>query len=46
MTVTLNHEKIGKHSENITKVKPFINKFNREGMHFPSEKIIGKKWEK
>ena len=25
VTVALNHEKLGKHSERITKIKPFIN---------------------
>ena len=27
-TVALNHEKIGKHSERITKIKPFISENN------------------
>ena len=27
-TVTLNHEEIGKHSQRISKIKPFINKYN------------------
>ena len=27
VTVVLNHEKIGKHAERITKIKPFINKY-------------------
>ena len=27
VTVTLNHEEIGKHAERITKTKPFINKY-------------------
>ena len=38
----LNHEEIGTHSERIAKIKPFINKYNWEGMNFPSEKMIGK----
>ena len=37
-TVALNHAEIGKNSEIITKFKPSINKYNWEGMHFPSEK--------
>ena len=28
ITVVLNYEKIGKNSEKITKIKPFINKYN------------------
>ena len=43
ITVTLNHEEKGKHSERITKIKPFINKYNWEGIHFPSEKKLLKK---
>ena len=38
VTVMLKHEEIGKHSERITKIKPFINKYNWEGINFPSEK--------
>ena len=38
MTVALNHEEIGKHPEKITKIKPFINKYNWEEITFPSEK--------
>ena len=41
----INHEEIGKHSERIAK-KYFINKYNWEGINFPSE--IGdwkKNWE-
>ena len=35
-----------KKSENITKIKPFINKYNWERIHFPSEKDDWKKFEK
>ena len=28
ITVALNHEEIGKHSEGIKAIKPFINKYN------------------
>ena len=38
VTVALHHEEIGKHSERITKIKPFINKYKWEGINFPSEK--------
>ena len=38
VTLTLNHEEIGKHAERITKIKSFINKYNWEGINFPSEK--------
>ena len=38
VTVVLNHEEIGKHSERIIKIKSFINKYNWEGINFPSEK--------
>ena len=33
-------------SERITKSKPFINKYNREGINFPSEKDNWKKMKK
>ena len=46
VTVALNHEKIGKNLEIITKIKPFINKCKCEGIHFPSEKDDWKKTEK
>ena len=46
MTVGLNYEEIGKHAERITKIKPFINKYNWEGIHSPSEKDDWKKFEK
>ena len=38
VTVALIREEIGKHSERIIKIKPFINKYNWEGINFPSEK--------
>ena len=46
VTVVLNHEEIGKHSERIIKIKSFINKYNWEGINFPSEKDDWKKFEK
>ena len=38
ITVTLNHKEIKKDLQRITKIKPFINKYNWEGINFPSEK--------
>ena len=38
--VALNHEEIKKDPQTI---KPYINKYNWEGMHFPSEKDNWKK---
>ena len=46
ITTTLNHEEIKKDPQRITKIKPFINKYNWEGIHFPSEKDDWKKTEK
>ena len=31
-------KKIGKHTERITKIKPFKNKYKWEGINFPPEK--------
>ena len=31
-------KKIGKHNARIVKFKPFIDKYNWEGINFPSEK--------
>ena len=42
----LNHEETGKHAKRITKIKPFINEYKWEGIHFPSEKDNWKKVEK
>ena len=38
VTVALNYEEIGKHAERITKIKPFINNYNWEGINYSSEK--------
>ena len=46
VTVALNHEEIGKNPERITKIEPFINKYNWQGINFPSEKDDWKKIEK
>ena len=37
-TVALNHEKIAGHTVAITKIKPFIDKYNWERMSYPSKK--------
>ena len=37
-TVALNHKEIKKDPQRITKIKPFINKYNWEGINFASEK--------
>ena len=46
VTVVLNFVEIGKHSERIIKIKPFINKYKWKGINFPSEKDDSKKFEK
>ena len=45
-TVALNHEKIGKNSQKISKTKPFINNYNRKWINYPSGKDDWKKFEK
>ena len=42
VTVALNYEKIKKDPQKITKIKPFINKYNWEGINFPLKKDDGK----
>ena len=39
VTVALNGKNIEKDPQGITKIKPFINKYNWKGIHFQSEKI-------
>ena len=46
VTVALNYEEITKYQQRITKIKPFINKYNWEGINFPSEKDDWKNFEK
>ena len=46
VTVTLNHEEIKKDLQRITKIKPFVNKYNWEGINFPSENDEWKTFEK
>ena len=42
----LNYEEIIKDPQGITKIKPFINKYKWEGIHYSSEKDDQKKFEK
>ena len=46
ITVALNYDEIKKDPQRITKVKPFINKYNWEEINYPSEKDDWKKFEK
>ena len=46
VTVALNYAEIKKDPQVITKIKPFINKYNWEGIIFPSERDDWKKFEK
>ena len=46
VAVTINHEEIKNDPKRITKIKPFTNKYNWEGIDFPSEKDDWKKFEK
>ena len=43
MIVALNYEEIKKDPQSVTKIKPFKNKYNWEGMKFSSEKDDWKK---
>ena len=46
ITVTLDHEEIGKYPERITKIKTFAYKYNWERINYTSEKDDWKKLEK
>ena len=46
VTVALIHEKNFGYPERITKIKPFINKYNCEEIKYPSEKGDLKKFQK
>ena len=46
LSVALNYEEIKKDPQRITKIKPFINKYNWEGINFPSQKHDSKKFQK
>ena len=41
-TVALNYEEIGWHPQGVSSIKPFINKYNWEGINYPSNWMIGK----
>ena len=43
VTVALNHEEIKKYLQRITKIKPFINKYNWERINAHQKRMIGKK---
>ena len=45
LTVALNHEKIKKKTERISKIKPFINQYNWSDIDFPSTGTDWKKFE-
>ena len=44
--VALNYEKVKKDPQRITKIKALIDKYNLEGIHYPSEKDDWIKFEK
>ena len=44
--VALNYKEIVQNSQRISKIIPFINKYNQEGIYYPSEKDNLKKFEK
>ena len=46
VTVALYHKEITKDPQRITKIKPFIDKYNWERMDYPSEKDDWKEYEK
>ena len=46
LTLELNYKQIGKGSEKIINIKPFIDKHNRERKNYPSEKNDWKIFEK
>ena len=46
VTVALDYEKIKKDTQRITKIKPFINKCNWEGINYPTKKDYWKNFEK
>ena len=46
VTVALNHKKIKDYTQRIIKIKPFIDKYNCEGINYSSQKDDWKKFEK
>ena len=45
VTVVFNHEEIKKDLQKITKIKPFVNKYDWEEINFPSKKDDCKNFE-
>ena len=45
-TVALNYEEIGWHPQGVSSIKPFINKYNWEGINYPSNMDDWKMFEK
>ena len=45
MTVALNHDKINKHPQRVSKIKPFIDQYNWNNKDFPSTSKDWKKFE-
>ena len=45
-TVALNHEKVGPHPESVSKIKPFLNKYNWYGIKYLSKMDDQKAFEK
>ena len=45
VTVALNHEKINKHPQRVSKIKPFIDQYNWNEIDFPSTSQDWKKFE-
>ena len=43
VTVALNHKEIKKDLQRIIKINSFVNKYNWEGINYPSEKVDWKK---
>ena len=46
VTVTLSHEKIRKNPERLSKIKPFVDKYNLKGINYLSKNDDWKKFEK
>ena len=44
--VTLNRKEMDKNPETVTKIKPFINEYKKEGIKFHQKKMIRKKLRK
>ena len=46
VTVSLNYEEIGSHPERASNIQPFINKYNWNGINYPSKIDDWKTFEK